>query len=66
MPVSIFSYAWYSLSTKQYAGMSERLKELVLKTSEVKASVGSNPTPGAIFYLNRAEGVNYEVHQIYG
>lgn len=30
-----------------HGGMSERLKEPVLKTGEARASVGSNPTPAA-------------------
>ena len=31
--------------------MSERLKEPVLKTGDVKASVGSNPTLSANFHI---------------
>ena len=35
-------------------GVSEWFKELVLKTSDLHGSVGSNPTPTAIFtYLAR-------------
>ncbi len=33
--------------------MSERFKEPVLKTGDVKASVGSNPTLSAIFEQDR-------------
>lgn len=32
--------------------MSERLKEPVLKTGDVEASVGSNPTLSATFFPN--------------
>ena len=35
--------------------MSERLKEPVLKTGDVKASVGSNPTLSATISLRPAE-----------
>jgi hypothetical protein len=35
-------------------GVSERLKETVLKTVEAQASVGSNPTPSAIIALVRS------------
>ena len=35
--------------------MSERLKELVLKTSEAKVSVGSNPTLSATILSGSAE-----------
>ena len=35
--------------------MSERLKEPVLKTGEVNASVGSNPTLSAKLYPSFAE-----------
>ena len=44
---------WYHIKSVQTADsfhhgeMSERLKEPVLKTGDVKASVGSNPTPSA-------------------
>ena len=31
-----------------FSGLSEWFKELVLKTSGVKASVGSNPTPTVV------------------
>ena len=31
----------------EYGGVAERLKAPVLKTGDVKASVGSNPTPSA-------------------
>ena len=33
--------------------MSEWLKEPVLKTGDVEASVGSNPTLSATFFMNR-------------
>ena len=35
-----------------YGEMSERLKEPVLKTGEVQASVGSNPTLSAKLYMD--------------
>ena len=48
---------WYHIKSVQTADsfhhgeMSERLKEPVLKTGDVKASVGSNPTLSANFIL---------------
>ncbi len=36
-----------------YGEMSERLKEPVLKTGDVRASVGSNPTLSSIFFYNQ-------------
>ncbi len=35
-----------------YGEMSERLKEPVLKTGDVRASVGSNPTLSSTFFIN--------------
>ena len=46
---------WYHIKSVQtadsfhYGEMSERLKEPVLKTGDVQASVGSNPTLSATF-----------------
>ena len=49
-------HIWYHIQVPEMLSllpfdgeMSERLKEPVLKTGDVKASVGSNPTLSAIF-----------------
>ena len=48
-------FIWYHIKSVQTADsfhhgeMSERLKEPVLKTGDVQASVGSNPTLSATF-----------------
>ena len=43
---------WYYLTRawNRLGEMSERFKEPVLKTGDVKASVGSNPTLSAIYF----------------
>ena len=44
--------------------MVEWFKALVLKTSEVQASVGSNPTLSAIFFVNsiaKVEFISYNI-----
>ena len=38
------------ISLVSFGEMSERLKEPVLKTGDVRASVGSNPTLSSTFY----------------
>ncbi len=50
MKTMVFSY---DTRSKGYfaGGMAEWLKAAVLKTVECKSSVGSNPTPSAIFYV---------------
>gem|GEM_PF-1555669 len=45
------SHFWIDTNSKDYiaGGMAEWLKAAVLKTVECNSSVGSNPTPSAIF-----------------
>ena len=52
--IDLFLGQWYQHNSKS-GGMAEWSKAAVLKTVEVHASVGSNPTPSATLFWKNGE-----------